>query len=70
MIALTQARVHPGAREYLARRRADGKTTAEAIRALKRHLARLIFRIFKTMAAAAADAPTPNQTITLTRSLT
>jgi transposase len=72
VIALTQARIHPGAREYLARRRTEGKTAAEAIRALKRHLARMIFRIFKAIArtAAAAGSPTPNQTPTLTQSLT
>jgi hypothetical protein len=45
MIALTQARLHPPAREYLARRRADGKTTREALRALKRHLIRTLYRL-------------------------
>ena len=67
VIALTQVRIHPGARDYIARRRSEGKTSAEAIRALKRHLARGIFRVFKAMAAA---APTPDQTITPTISLT
>jgi len=45
MIALTQARLHPPAREYIARRRADGKTGKEAIRALKRHLIRTLYRL-------------------------
>ena len=45
MIALTQARLHPPAQAYLARRRADGKTGKEALRALKRHLIRILFRL-------------------------
>ena len=49
IIALTQARIHAPAREYLARQRARGKTTTEALRALKRHLARVIYRILKTL---------------------
>jgi transposase len=43
-IALTQARHHPGARQYLDRRRAAGNTTAEALRALKRRLSDVVFR--------------------------
>ncbi len=49
VIALTQARIHAPAREYLARRRADGKTPKEGLRALKRHLARHIYRLFTTI---------------------
>jgi transposase len=43
-IAITQARIHPPAREYLDRRMAGGKTDREARRCLKRHLANVIFR--------------------------
>jgi hypothetical protein len=43
-IALTQARCSPEARAYLARRVAEGKTKREAMRALKRHLARVVWR--------------------------
>lgn len=43
-IAITQARIHPPAREYLARRVAEGKTDREARRCLKRHLVNVIFR--------------------------
>ena len=57
VIALTQARTHPPAREYLARRRQEGKSTSEAIRALKRHLIRRIFAVLT--ATAHATAPTP-----------
>jgi transposase len=43
-IAMVQARWHPGARDYLARKRAEGKTAAEARRCLKRHLAAVVYR--------------------------
>ena len=49
VIALTQARIHAPARDYLARRRSDGKTPKEGLRALKRHLARHIYRLFTTI---------------------
>jgi transposase len=44
-IAVTQARVHPEARAYLARKRAEGKSTREALRCLKRHLTRRVWRL-------------------------
>lgn len=44
-IAVTQARIHPPAREYMARRLAEGKTDREARRCLKRHLVNVIFRV-------------------------
>jgi transposase len=43
-IAMVQARWHPDARTYLARKRAEGKTAAEARRCLKRHLANVVYR--------------------------
>jgi len=43
-IALTQARSSPQAQAYFARRISEGKTRREAIRALKRHLIRVIWR--------------------------
>lgn len=46
VIALTQARVHAPAREYLARRRSEGKSAKEGLRALKRHLARYVYQLF------------------------
>jgi len=42
-IALTQARMHPPARAYLERKQAEGKSRREALRCLKRHLARVVF---------------------------
>jgi transposase len=44
MMAVAQRRCDPRAREYLARKIAAGKTNKEAMRCLKRHLARLVFR--------------------------
>jgi transposase len=44
-IALAQAWHHEPAREYIARKRAEGKTWREALRALKRHLARVVFKL-------------------------
>jgi transposase len=46
-IAITQARIHPPAREYLDRRIGEGKTDREARRCLKRHLVNAIFRAMK-----------------------
>src|SRR4051794_41723983 len=37
-IAITRARCHPETRDYIARKQAEGKTTRDAIRCLKRHL--------------------------------
>jgi transposase len=50
-IAITQARIHPPARDYLERKRAEGKSNREAIRCLKRQLARTVFNTLKAGAA-------------------
>lgn len=42
-IAVTQARVHPQARAYLERKQSEGKSRREAIRCLKRQLARTVY---------------------------
>jgi transposase len=44
-IAVTQSRVHPPAKEFLARKRAEGKSNREALRCLKRHLARRVWQL-------------------------
>jgi transposase len=41
-IVVTQIRMHPPAKDYIARRIAEGKTKREAIRCLKRHLVRTV----------------------------
>jgi transposase len=46
-IAITQARIHPAARAYLERKQAAGKSRREAIRCLKRQLARVVFNTLK-----------------------
>jgi transposase len=50
-IAITQARYHPGARAYLERKRAEGKSRREAIRCLKRLLVRVVYNTLKTSPA-------------------
>jgi transposase len=46
-IAITQARYYPPAREYLQRKRSEGKSRREALRCLKRLLARVVFNALK-----------------------
>lgn len=50
-VVLTQARVHPPARAYLAKKRAEGKSNKEAFRCLKRHLVRVVFRALQELPA-------------------
>jgi transposase len=50
-IAITQARYHPPARAYLERKESEGKSRREAIRCLKRALARVVFNTLKTSPA-------------------
>jgi transposase len=46
-IAITQARVHPPARAYLERKQSEGKSRREALRCLKRQLARTVHTTLK-----------------------
>jgi transposase len=48
IIAVTQARMHPPAIAFMDRKRSEGMSTREALRCLKRHIAR---RLYKTMLA-------------------
>jgi transposase len=50
-MAITQARIHPAARAYLERKQAEGKSRREAIRCLKRQLARVVFNTLKVSPA-------------------
>ncbi len=54
VIALSRAKTDPETRIYLARKQAEGKTKLEAIRCLKRHLARRIWRLLYTTEIPAA----------------
>jgi transposase len=56
-VAVTRARCHPETRNYIARKRAQGKSTREAIRCLKRHLARRVWHLLQ------AAEPNPTQTL-------
>jgi transposase len=50
-IAITQARYHPPARGYLERKQSEGKSRREAIRCLKRQLARVVFNTLRASPA-------------------
>ena len=54
-IVITQLRVTPAAQAYVARRRAEGKTWREAIRALKRYIVRAVWRLWQRC----VPTPTP-----------
>ncbi|MGA8365236.1 MAG: IS110 family transposase [Solirubrobacteraceae bacterium] len=45
IIAITRGRIDPETREYLRRKEAEGKSRIEAMRYLKRHLARRYYRL-------------------------
>ena len=55
-IAIVQKRVYAPAKAYIARHQADGKTNKEALKALKRQLARRVFHIL-TLIAGRTDNP-------------
>jgi transposase len=46
-MAVTRARLDPETKAYLARKRSEGKSNREAIRCLKRHLARRIWKLLQ-----------------------
>jgi len=50
-IAITQARVYPPARAYLERKQSEGKSRREALRCLKRQLARPVYTTLKSESA-------------------
>jgi transposase len=49
-IAVVQGQTHEPARTYLARKEGEGKTRREGLRALKRHLARVVWRTLQQAA--------------------
>jgi transposase len=59
-VAITRARCHPETRAYLDRKRAEGKSTTEAIRCLKRHLARRIWHLLQAPHPTAETPPSPS----------
>ena len=46
-IAVTRARCHPETIEFIARKKAEGKTHREAIRCFERHLARRVWHLLR-----------------------
>ena len=55
-IAITQGRCHQDARSFIERRRGQGDTRTEALRALKRRLSDIVYRALLTDALAAVPA--------------
>lgn len=62
-LAVTQGRIHPQARDYLARKQAEGRTRMDALRCLKRHLVR---RVFLLLTHPNTTSPAPQMTPALT----
>jgi transposase len=59
-VAITRARCHPETKAYLERKRAEGKTTREAIRCLKRHLIRDVWQLLRTPTPIQQTHPQPS----------
>jgi transposase len=59
-IAVTRARSHPETQTYIARKTAEGKTHREALRCLKRHLARRIWHLLQPPAPDQTTDPSPS----------
>ena len=58
-LAINKGKWDPDAAAYLARKQTEGKSRKEALRCLKRHLARRVWKLLQTPAPAAAPAATP-----------
>jgi transposase len=56
-LAVTKARLDPTTAAYIARKRAEGKSRREALRCLKRHLARRIFRLLQASPPTSTATP-------------
>ncbi len=61
-LAVNQSRWHPAARAYLARKESEGKSRREALRCLKRHLVRVVYRLLVEIDATRAAESTFNLT--------
>src|SRR3954470_13936853 len=59
-VIVTRARCHPATRDYIARRQAEGKSTREAIRCLKRYLARTVWRLLQPPHPVQGTPPSPS----------
>src|SRR5512133_1414864 len=59
-VIVTRARCHPETQDYIARRQAEGKSTREAIRCLKRYLARHVWRLLQPPHPIPETPPSPS----------
>jgi hypothetical protein len=59
-VAVTRARCHQETLEFVARKQTEGKTHREAIRCLKRHLARRIWQLLRTPHPVPETTPQPS----------
>ena len=59
-VAVTRARCHPETIAFVARKKTEGKTHREAIRSLKRHLARRIWQLLRAPHPAPETTPHPS----------
>jgi len=59
-VAITRLRCHPETKAYIARKRTEGKTTTEAIRCLKRHLAHRIWHLLQPPPPVLNNSPNTN----------
>src|SRR3954464_3465673 len=59
-VAVTRARCHQETIEFVARKQAEGKTHREAIRCLKRHLARRIWQLLRAPHPVSETPPHPS----------
>ena len=59
-IAVTRLRCHPETQDYITRKRAEGKSTKEAIRCLKRHLTRRLWHLLTETGPPDQDIPPIN----------
>jgi transposase len=58
-LAISKGRLDPDSAAYLARKQAEGKSRREALRCLKRHLARRIWRLLQPTPAEHSRTPSP-----------
>jgi transposase len=59
-MAVTRARCDPHTQNYIARKKAEGKTNRDAIRCLKRHLARRIWQLLRAPQPGQGTPPSPS----------
>jgi hypothetical protein len=55
-MAVTRARCDTETQDYIARKKTEGKTNRDAIRCLKRHLARRVWQLLRALTPIKNDA--------------